>query len=216
MTTTSQPLPASGIDDGEDEAATALDQAQLSGDAEVPSGDGTDEQSCPELAHEEKRRPRWLRVFGAAFVIAVLVAALVFSSISGWQLWEQRQISAAGGQAQEAAVAYAQTLTSIDSDKVDENFTDVLDGATGEFKDMYTQSSMQLRQLLIDNKATAQGTVVDSAIQSESQHKVVVLLMVDQTVTNTGRPDPRVDRSRMKITMEKVDGRWLASKVELP
>jgi len=40
--------------------------------------------------------------------------------------------------------------------------------------------------------------------------------MVNQTVSNTARPDPRVDRSRMKITMELVDGRWLASKVELP
>ena len=80
---------------------------------------------------------------------------------------------------------------------------------------MYTQSSVQLRQLLIDNKATAHGVVVDSAIQSESTNKVVVLLFVDQTVTNTSAPDPRVDRSRMKITMEKVDGRWRASKVEL-
>jgi Mce-associated membrane protein len=40
--------------------------------------------------------------------------------------------------------------------------------------------------------------------------------MVDQTVTNAARPDSRVDRNRMKMTMEKVDGRWLASKVELP
>ncbi|EUA85450.1 hypothetical protein I551_7996 [Mycobacterium ulcerans str. Harvey] len=42
-----------------------------------------------------------------------------------------------------------------------------------------------------------------------------MLLMIDQTVTNAARPDPLVDRSRMKITMEKTDGRWLASKVEL-
>jgi Mce-associated membrane protein len=44
----------------------------------------------------------------------------------------------------------------------------------------------------------------------------VVLLMVNQAVTNTNRPDPRVDRTRMKMTMTRVDGRWLASKVELP
>ncbi|GAB4994054.1 hypothetical protein MAHJHV58_39810 [Mycobacterium avium subsp. hominissuis] len=92
----------------------------------------------------------------------------------------------------------------------------MLGGATGEFKDTYTKASVQLRQLLIDNKATAHGTVVDSAIQSQSRNRVVVLLMVDQTVSNTVRPDGRVDRSRMKITMENVGGRWLASKVELP
>ena len=106
-------------------------------------------------------------------------------------------------------------LTSIDSNNVDQNFRQVLDGATGEFKDMYTQSSVQLRQLLIDNKATAHGVVVDSAIQSESTNKVVVLVFIDQTVTNTQAPDPRIDRSRIKITMEKIDGRWRASKVQL-
>jgi Mce-associated membrane protein len=68
---------------------------------------------------------------------------------------------------------------------------------------------------LIDNKATAHGVVVDSAIQSESTDRVVVLLFIDQTVTNTAAPDPRIDRSRIKMTMEKVDGRWRASKVQL-
>ena len=119
-------------------------------------------------------------------------------------------------QAQQAAVAYAQILTSIDSNKVDENFNQVLDGATGEFKDMYSQSSVQLRQLLIDNKASAHGVVVESAIQSASKDKVVVLLFVDQSVSNTNVPDPRIDRSRIKMTMEFVDGRWRASQVALP
>jgi Mce-associated membrane protein len=75
---------------------------------------------------------------------------------------------------------------------------------------------MQLRQLLIDNKASAHGVVVDSAIQSASKDEVVVLLFVDQSVSNASVPDPRIDRSRIKMTMAYVDGRWRASKVELP
>ncbi|MGV9797934.1 Mce protein [Mycobacterium sp. NPDC003449] len=167
---------------------------------------------------EPEGRPgrRTLRHLSIAAAGATLVAALTCSGLLGWRLWQQRQVDEAGRQAVEEAVAYAQTLTSIDSNHVDENFTRVLDGATGEFKDMYTQSSVQLRQLLVDNKATAHGTVVDSAIQSRSEDRVVILLMVDQTVANTARPDPRVDRSRMKITMQRVDDRWLAGKVELP
>ncbi len=131
-------------------------------------------------------------------------------------LWQEREVTRRGQQAQQAAVAYAQILTSIDSNKVDENFNQVLDGATGEFKDMYSQSSVQLRQLLIDNKASAHGVVVESAIQSASKDKVVVLLFVDQSVSNTNVPDPRIDRSRIKMTMEFVDGRWRASQVALP
>ena len=141
---------------------------------------------------------------------------LPVSGVLGWMLWQERQVTRPGQQAQQAAVAYAQILTSIDSNKVDENFNQVLDGATGEFKDMYSQSSAQLRQLLIDNKASAHGVVVESAIQSASKDKVVVLLFVDQSVSNTTVPDPRIDRSRIKMTMEFVDGRWRASKVALP
>ena len=149
-------------------------------------------------------------------IAGVLGGLLVGTGILGWQVWQQHQIKQASMEAQRAAISYAQVLTSIDSNKVDENFKDVLDGATGEFKDMYSQSSVELRQLLIENKATAHGVVVDSAVQEASKNKAVVLLFVDQSVSNTKLPDPRIDRSRMKMTLEKVDGRWRASKVELP
>lgn len=163
----------------------------------------------------ERRKRPWRQYLRRSILPLLLVASLAVSGFLGWRQWQDHQVKVAGEQAQQAAIAYAQVLTSIDSNKVDENFRQVLDGATGEFKDMYTQSSVKLRQLLIDNKATAHGVVVDSAIQSASTNKVVVLVFIDQTVTNTAAPDPRIDRSRIKMTMEKVDGRWRASKVQL-
>ena len=42
-----------------------------------------------------------------------------------------------------------------------------------------------------------------------------MVLFVDQWITNVASPQPRLDRSRVAMTMELVDGRWLASKVEL-
>lgn len=164
----------------------------------------------------ERGGSRWRQRVVIAAVAVLLIAALATSGFLGFQLWQQRQVLRAGEDAQKAAVAYAQVLTSIDSNKVDENFAAVLDGSTGEFKDMYTQSSTQLRQLLIDNKASAHGVVVESAVQSARKDEVVVLLFVDQSVSNTNVPDPRLDRSRIKMTMQRVDGRWRAAKVELP
>ncbi|MGY1994680.1 tetratricopeptide repeat protein [Mycolicibacterium fortuitum] len=160
-------------------------------------------------------RGSWRKYVRVATALT-FVAAVGAASFLGWKLWQQHELTTAGESAEEAAIAYAQLLTSIDSNDVDANFNAVLNGATGDFKDMYTKSSVQLRQLLIDNKATGHGSVIDSAVQSKSTDEVVVLLMVDQTVSNTARPDPRVDRTRMKITMRKIDNRWLASKVELP
>ncbi|MGE2714270.1 DUF3329 domain-containing protein [Mycolicibacterium litorale] len=175
-----------------------------------------EEDSSVEPEEDAPRHRPWRRRIRAGLVAVLVLAGFATSGYLGWQLWQDHQATRAGEQARAAAVQYAQILTSIDSEKVDENFDQVLDGATGEFKDMYSQSSMQLRQLLIDNKASAHGVVVDSAIQSASRDTVVVLMFVDQSVSNTAVPDPRIDRSRIKMTMQYVDGRWRASKVELP
>lgn len=203
---------ADEIVEPETEAASETEneaEAEPESDAKAEADDDRAEPEAADATGGWRRRV----LVGAG--VAVFVAALALSGFLGWQVWQTHQVAQAEKQAQDAAVAYAQILTSIDSSKVDENFNQVLAGATGEFKDMYSQSSMQLRQLLIDNKASAHGVVVDSAVQSASKDKAVVLLFVDQSVSNTTVPDPRIDRSRIKMTMEKVDGQWRASKVEL-
>jgi len=189
-------------EDAADESATEIDADAVESDA----------ASAVEVAETKRKLPS-ARIVAAA---AVFVGLLAGAGVLGWQVWQARQIDHAGQEAQRTAVSYAQVLTSIDSNNVDENFQQVLDGATGEFKDMYSKSSVELRQLLIENKATAHGVVIDSAVQSVSKDRAVILLFVDQAVANTKLPDPRIDRSRMKMTLEKVDGRWRASKVELP
>jgi len=196
------------------------DEASEGTEAEDADGDEDEDDLRLKGKREKKEKVRlrdrpWRQYLRRSILPLLLVASLALSGFLGWKQWQEHQIKQAGEQAQQAAIAYAQVLTSIDSNNVDQNFRQVLDGATGEFKDMYTQSSVQLRQLLIDNKATAHGVVVDSAIQSESTNKVVVLVFIDQTVTNMQAPDPRIDRSRIKMTMEKVDGHWRASKVQL-
>ena len=189
-------------EDAADESATEIDADAVESDA----------ASAVEVAETKRKLPS-ARIVAAA---AVFVGLLAGVGVLGWQVWQARQIDHAGREAERTAVSYAQVLTSIDSNNVDENFQQVLDGATGDFKDMYSKSSVELRQLLIENKATAHGVVIDSAVQSVSKDRAVILLFVDQAVANTKLPDPRIDRSRMKMTLEKVDGRWRASKVELP
>ena len=195
---------------------TADQECDATEDVEKPPDDDREDASDTDEQKPKARARQWKRYARSAIVVAVYVGAFGLAGGLGWKLWDEHTVSRAGEVAQRTAVNYAQVLTSIDSNQVDQNFAAVLDGATGEFKDTYTKASVQLRQLLVDNKATAHGTVVDSAIESQSKTRVVVLLMVDQTVSNAVRPDGRVDRSRMRITMDNAAGRWLASKVELP
>lgn len=196
--------------EGRDTSAEEV-SLEASEEAEAPEAEAPEAEAAE--AAKKARRTFNIRQIAVALVIAGLLAA---TGVLGWMVFQQRQLNEARDEAQRAAVSYAQVLTSIDSAKVDDNFKQVLDGATGEFKDMYSQSSVELRQLLVENKATAHGVVIESAVQSASKDKAVVLLFVDQSVSNTKLPDPRIDRSRMKMTMEKVDGAWRASKVELP
>ncbi|MEO9328998.1 hypothetical protein [Gordonia aurantiaca] len=176
--------------------------------------DGTDDAANRPVG----RKPTgfgWRRV-GVGLLAVFAIAAATLAIVFGVQLKNRVDIENAGQEALRTAKDYAVTLTSIDTRNLDRDFQRVLDGATGEFKDMYASSSQQLRQLLVDNQATGKGVVIDAGIKSQAEDKVQVMLFVDQTVTNTATPDPRLDRSRIVMTMEKVDGRWLASKVELP
>lgn len=188
-------------------------------------GDATAAEAAPAAAglesgdEQHSRGIRLARVARRASVPAlalVAVAALVGVGVLGWQLREERAVDTAAEAALQAARAYAVTLTSVDSNNLDRDFTAVLDGSTGEFRDMYTRSSGQLRQLLQENKATGKGAVLDAAVKSATETEVEVLLFIDQTVTNAASADPRVDRSRVLMTMQLIDGRWLASRVYLP
>jgi Mce-associated membrane protein len=197
-------------DDATADDATADDEPKAEPDAEP------DAEPSATSVKDDADQPRWTKR-AVRWAAAVAVAAVVaVAGFEGWLLYQQHQQDVAAEQALDAATKYAVVLTSIDTDALDQNFTEVLDGSTGEFKEMYAKSSTQLRQLLVDNEAAAHGTVIDAAVKSATRDKVEVLLFVDQSVSNLAVPDPRIDRSRIKMTMEKVDGRWLASKVELP
>ena len=176
------------------------DESGVDDEPEDPKGQG----------HTKGQSPiRWIAA-------VVLFAISAVAGVEGWLLFQHHQKDVAAAQALEAAKTFTLTLTTIDPNAVGTNITDVLDGSTGEFKNLYQQSSAQLRQVLVDNKATANGMVVEAAVKSATKDKVEVVLFVDQAVSNATSPEPQLDRSRVVMTMEKVDGRWLASKVDLP
>ena len=198
----------------EDNEKATTDEPQ--GELPVDASEETAAAEPEPEAEPESDKPRWTKRALRWAAVAAVAAVVAVAGWEGWLLYQQNLEEDAAAQALDAATKYAVVLTSIDTNALDQNFTEVLDGSTGEFKDMYAKSSTQLRQLLVDNKATAHGVVIDAAVKSATKDKVEVLLFVDQSVSNLAVPDPRIDRSRIKMTMEKVDGRWLASKVELP
>ncbi|OBB38898.1 hypothetical protein [Mycobacterium sp. 852002-51961_SCH5331710] len=208
------------LDATEDDDADETRPEEAGEEATAGEPESEPEAKADEPDPDSPRR-RWLRRPSRKDVALGLGALLVIGSLAtsvvlALDLKREREVTDAGQQALAAAQQYAVVLTSVDASKLDENFTAVLDGATGDFKQMYSESSNQLKQALIDNKARADGKVIAAGIKSATKDKVEVMLFLDQSVTNALNPEPRLDRNRIIITMEKVDGRWLASDVVLP
>ncbi|WP_285031807.1 Mce protein [Mycolicibacterium sp. lyk4-40-TYG-92] len=192
---------------------TETEGAEPSGEAaaaEVTGAAAAAENAEPAAAASKRR-------VGLAAVVCALLFALLVSGLGflGWRQYEQYQVNAASAAALQAAKDYAVVLTTLDAKNIDENYRKSLDGSTGEFKDAYSQGATQLRQVLIDNKASGTGIVVAAAVKSATPDKVEVLLFVDQSITNANNPSPRIDRNRIDMTMDKVGDRWLASRVEI-
>ncbi|MGV0606079.1 hypothetical protein [Mycolicibacterium sp. XJ1904] len=216
MTDREQVLTLDATDDTDADETRAEEASEET--AAAPASEASAKADEPE---SDSRRLRWLRKPTRKTVVLVLgallvVGALATSAVLAVNLQREQAIADAGQQALAAAQQYALVLTSVDAAKLDENFAAVLDGATGEFKKMYSESSSQLKQALIDNKARADGKVIAAGVKSATEDKVEVMLFLDQAVTNALNPEPRLDRNRIIMTMEKVDGRWLASDVVLP
>jgi Mce-associated membrane protein len=170
--------------------------------AEAAASDGT---------QAPRRRPATPVLVLSALLALAVVAATTF----GVLLERRSAADRAGAEALATAQAYAVTVTSYDYQNLDRNFADVLDGATGEFKDQYSGASRTLRQLISGAKTTSKGTVVAAGIRSASTDQVEVLLFVDQVITNAMTPQPKIDRTRVVMTLTPHDGRWLVGKLDL-
>jgi Mce-associated membrane protein len=122
-----------------------------------------------------------------------------------------------GGRAELLGVAetYAINLSSYDYAKLDQDFARVLDTATGEFKDQYQVAKESLREAIVKFRGKATGTVLARAVLSFGGGQAQVILFVDQTVTNANTAQPRIDRLRMRMGLEKHSGRWLINKLDL-
>ena len=145
-------------------------------------------------------------------VTAALAAALAGG---GWVAVQHYQVHLAGAEALDAAKAYALRLTNIDAANIDQNLADIAAGSTGDFHGQHLRSGDRMRQLLIDHKASAHGQVTEAVVKSATRDEAVVVLLVNQAVRNADSADPVLDRSRVRMTMDRIDGRWLASRVEL-
>jgi Mce-associated membrane protein len=162
--------------------------------------------------------PAVTRRRGRVLLPALVVGLLGLAGVATWQgldVRHQHRLTSARQQAGAVATTYAVDLTTYDYSHLDAQFAKVLSNSTGSFRSEYTAASASLRDLIAKFKATASGKVLDTAVINSDTGHAQVLLFVDQTVTNSNSTTPRIDRSRMRMGLEKHGDRWLISSLDL-
>ena len=199
MTSTAEPLGADIEDDDAPGSVAAVDSDAEGGDDSEATG---------------RRRPRLLPmvVYGILPGLALLLAAA-----AGYLKWVDstvRDAEVARGQSVQAAVDSTVAMLSYRPDTVKQNLGGALDRMTGGFRDSYASLT---HNVVIpgatQRQISAVATVPAAAAVSATQTHAVVLLYVNQTTT-IGNDAPTDTASRVKVTLEKVNHRWLISQFE--
>jgi len=159
----------------------------------------------------------------ARLIISIALLLLPVAAGASVYLWQAADRDDAVRAAQHdkdalrAATQEVMTWASVDYQKLDDYFTQVKAGATGEFLQQFEQTESTLRQGLTDNESVQVPTIPRNgvALLERNGASARVIVAIDAVVTNLttkGKPQPR--QYRMQATMQQVDGKWLISKLE--
>jgi Mce-associated membrane protein len=189
---------------------TTLEESEIT---TVEETDDVDEGALDDSTHTEApaRRIGWSRVLaygvlpGIALILALGLGYLTWmdQSANDFALARAESVRVAG----EDVVA----LLSYQPDSVDKDLGAARERLTGDFKNAY---GALIREVVIpgakEKHISAVAKVSAAASVSVTDTHAVVLVFVNQTVS-IGAGTPTDTAPVLRVTLDKVDGRWLVS-----
>ena len=149
-----------------------------------------------------------------AGLLAVALTALATFGLLAYRARAGEQVETARDQAMAAAHEHAAVILSYDYRHLDADFAAARRTLTGSFaRDYRATTSKMVRPGAEQYHVVVKAEVAAESVVSATADQVVVLLFVNQTTTSTRLDGPRVDLNRVRMTLVKVDGRWLVNKV---
>ncbi len=169
----------------------------------------------------DARRPSPLVLLGSAvalIVVAALILSLVEWSTQDGKAHHLQNLEGLRASATKAAGSYAVAFGSYNYRNLrgpSAPWTVIEDHATARFRSDYQKTSSALEPTIVSYKATAQATVPESAVSTVSASKAVVLLVLDQTITNsTQKSGPQSQSFIVVMTLLRQKGQWLIDNVQ--
>jgi Mce-associated membrane protein len=206
--------------EGRDEVIPgAAEEQTLADDAPAPDGeptatvdDGTVVDPVADSgAHDRPSSPvRTVLIAGLALVV-------VLTAVTGWfgyQAYESNQERNERDLFLEVGRQAAQSLTTIDWERADEDVQRVLDVATGTFYDDFQKRAEPFLQVVKEAKSKSVGTLGEAGLESISGDTAEVLVAVTVQSSNAGTPEQAPRAWRMRLTVQRVDAGAKVSQVE--
>jgi Mce-associated membrane protein len=149
-----------------------------------------------------------------AGLLALTLCALTAFGLVAYRVASDQRIETARDQAVAVARDNAEVILSYDYRHLDANFAAARATLTGGFAHDYQVTTAKLvRPGAVQYHVVVKAEVAAQSVVSATADQVVVLVFVNQTTTSTRLDGPRVDLNRVRLTLVKVDGRWLVNKV---
>lgn len=168
-----------------------------------------DARDAPDAGVGRSRRGRLV------VVTLVVVALLAACGYLGYLVWQDDREDELRRTAAEDATRLVVQLATYDHTDVAANIDAVTAEATPAFAERYREVSSGLTELLSSGEGTSTGTVSHAAVESVDAEHAVVLVFLDQEITNVTVPEGRVDASRMAVGLTRDGDRWLLDSADL-
>ena len=178
---------------------------------DIPDGDVGQSNSEVDEIPPARRHARLRKLATHIGIPALVVGLSAGTGFITWQNFQQQQDVAAASESVQAATDTTAALLTYQPDTVEKDLEAARSRLTGQFLDSYTTLT---RDVVIpgaqQKKIAATATVPAAAPVSASSDRAVVLVFVNQTVT-VGADAPTSSTSSVRVSLDRVDDRWLVS-----
>ena len=212
--TTTGTLGSESPDDVDDVETEVTGHAEGSSEGIAESTEFADGSPTAEQHNTVRRRISWTRILSYGVLPGVALLLACGAGYLKWQDSTMRASEVASIESVQAAKDSTTALLSYRPHTVEQDLTAAQDRLTGDFKDTY-------RSLIHDvvipgakqKQISAEVSIPATASVSATEGHAVALVFVNQTVV-IGNGVPTATASSVKVTLDKVAGRWLISKFE--
>jgi Mce-associated membrane protein len=173
-----------------------------------------DESGDRQSSTPAKHHIRWARAIAYALLPGLALSLAVAAGFLKWQDGSARTAQLAATESVRTATESTIALLSYRADSVEKDLEAARSRLTGKFLNAYTSLTHDVVIPGAKQKHISASATVSAAapIEATGSH-AVVLLLVNQTVT-IGQDAPTNSASSVRVTLDKVDGRWLIAEFD--